>query len=146
MSFNFTPDESDNSLYWNKLNTMDNQELEQEYRELMRSRGEGGDMEYNLQMCFDIIQTFYERRGLALPKVPEDHTIFSYIMQVDTPESSSIACYGYDFFQEILYFKYMNNPKVYSFPKVSLDMYNCFKNSKSKGKEVARLRKELAGK
>ncbi len=146
MSFDFTPNESDNSLCCNKLNVMDNQELEKEYRELMRSRGEGGDIEYNLQMCFDIIQGLYERRGLEIPKVPEDKTIFGYIMQVDTPESSSIACYGYDFFQEILYYKYNNNSKVYSFQNVTLDVFNCFKDSESKGKEVARLRKELAGK
>jgi hypothetical protein len=125
---------------------MDEQELDLEYRALMISRGQGGDAEYNLQMCFDIVRTSYERRGLEIPSVPEDHRIYDEIMQVDTPESSSIAGYGYDFFKSILYVKYNNNPKAYSFENMTLDMYNCFKNSKSKGKEVARLRKELAGK
>ncbi|MDD4805122.1 MAG: KTSC domain-containing protein [Candidatus Pacebacteria bacterium] len=75
----------------------------------------------------------------------DNKKIFENIDQVDTPDSSSIAGYGYDTSKKILYVKYRNNSKVYSFENLSLEAFKSFKNSKSKGKEVARLRKELAG-
>lgn len=146
MAWDFTPGESDNALYWHKLDDMNNEELLEEYRELMRSRGEGADAGYNLQMCFDIIRTAFEMKHLPFPEVPEDNKIFEYIKQINTPDSKGIIGYGYDFYKHILYIRYRSNNRVYAFSGVPLERYKIFESSKSKGKEATLIRKEYGNK
>lgn len=147
MSFDFSPGETDNALYAADVRDMDRKELTQAYTDMMRCRGEGGDISYSLQMCIDIIKSSASQREyFELPKLPEDHTISGYIKQVDTPTSSSIDGYGYDFYEHTLYVKYRSNGKVYAFYKVPLEEYNNFEASESKGKYAAIIRKRFGTK
>lgn len=146
MAFDFTPGETDNALYLSEVRGMDNDELVEAYRENMRSRGEGGDAHYNISMCLDIIINEACERHIPLPPVPEDNVIYGYIKQTDTPESSSIEGYGYDFYEHTIYIKYKNGKKVYAFYEVPEARFKQFQAASSMGKEVALLRKEYNNK
>lgn len=141
-SFDFAFGETDNALYWAKLRSMSKAEVVQEYKELMQSRGEGGDSRYNLEMCFDILRTYADALFIELPQLPQDRRIYGYIMEVETPESSSISGYGYDYFTETLYIRYRKNGKVYEFNNITNSTFNDFIASSSKGGFVSKLKKE----
>ena len=144
MSFDFTPEETDNALFLREVLHMNNEELINSYKEKMVCRGEGGDLCFNIQMPIDILRTVSGQRNLQLPTVPEDHRIHGHIKQVDTPDSKSLEGYGFDRYDHTLYIKYRSNGKVYPFFKVDTIRFEQFRDSESLGKEVAKLRKEYA--
>lgn len=74
-----------------------------------------------------------------------DKTIFENIVQINTPESSSLEGYGYDYEKQILYIKYRTGSTVYAYPDVPLSRFNQFEKSESKGTEASMLRKEFKG-
>lgn len=138
----FTIGESDNALYWSKIEEMDNEKLIEEYKSIMKSRGEGGDREYNLQMCLDILETEARNRGIEFPEVPEDDTIFGHIRMIRTPESKGLEGFGFDFFENTLYVKYKSGKGgAYPIRDVSIQTFEELKKSSKKGGFVSDLKK-----
>jgi hypothetical protein len=160
MAFDFCPSESDNHIYAEKINGMTEAEVIQEYTDLLESRRRGGDRDYNLQMCFDIITASAGRRGINLraamsakfskkiatkepiikeePEMPEA----SPIPMIKAPESKSIEEYGYDEAKEILYIKFKSGIKTYGYKNVPKDVYEAFKADRHKGKLIPKIRKD----
>lgn len=143
MAFDFTPDETDNALYWNEVNNMTREEKIEAYIDQMKLRGQGGDAAFNIQMPLDILLNFANMHDFEFPETPDDHTIYGYIRQVDTPDSKSLEGYGYDYYTNTVYIKYRSGAKVYSYPGVPFERFKIFETSESKGKEAVQLRKEF---
>jgi hypothetical protein len=123
---------------------MTREELVTVYKELRKIRGEGGDAKNNIQKFLDTVMVYAQQSEyFELPKVPEDNTISGYIKQTDTPESSSLSGYGYDYYTQTLYIKYRNTGKVYAYYDVPVPRYEAFEASESKGSDAAKIKKEF---
>ena len=123
---------------------MTREELVTVYKELRKIRGEGGDAKNNIQKFLDtVMDSAQQREYFKFPKVPEDNTIFGYIKQTDTPESSSLSGYGYDYYTQTLYIKYRNTGQVYAYYDVPEERFEAFEASESKGSDAAKIKKEF---
>ena len=128
-------------------------EVIQEYKDLLESRRRGGDREYNLQMCFDIITASAGRRGINLRKAmyskdikkepvvkEEPEAPDSPVPMIKAPESKGVEEYGYDETKKVLYVKFKSGAKTYGYNGVPKDVYEAFKADRHKGGFMAKIR------
>jgi hypothetical protein len=147
MVFDFAPGELDNVMYAAKIEAMSEAEMVEEYKGLLESWRRGGDRDYNLQGCFDIITAVAGRKGISLLKAINATKNESTkpigpagVDMIPTPSSKSIAEYGYDYIEKILYVKYKSGGDHYTF-RISEDEFKKIQQAKSKGTAIGEMRR-----